>query len=169
VAAHQCMLQASQSQMLAAMVGAVPPRRFGGGVRLADYRIRFVYPASDGHVAVTFLFGDMIGRYTQRLMNWVHAEGHCSEELRHLDYIRFFELIYNGELDPSWLDQAADAIARLTSTRTKAELLEAAMERNLLIAPIATTVDTLAFDQLQARGFGRRLPTPPGRPYVDWS
>ncbi|MPY93153.1 MAG: hypothetical protein GEV08_08825 [Acidimicrobiia bacterium] len=153
VAAHQCMLQASQSQMLAAAVGAEAPRRFGGGVRLADYRLRFVYPAVDGHVAVTFLFGDMIGRYTQRLMRWAHAEGHCREELRDLDYVRFFELIYGGALDPSLLDQAADAIARLTSTKTKAELLQAAMERDLLIAPIATTADTLAFDQFEARGF----------------
>lgn len=153
VAAHQCMLQASQSQMLAAAVGAVPPRRFGGGVRLANYTIRLVYPASDGHVAVTFLFGDMIGRYTQRLMQWVHAEGHCSDEIRDLDYIRFFELIYGGSLAPSTLQEASDAIARLTSTKTKAELLGAAMERNLLIAPVSTTADALVFDQFQARGF----------------
>ena len=163
VAAHQCMLQATQSQMLAAAVGAEPPQRFGGGVRLGDYRIRFIYPAADGHVAVTFLFGDMIGRYTQRLISWVHAEGHCSAEIRDLDYVRFFELIYGGELDPSLLDQAADAIARLTSTRTKAELLEAAMERDLLIAPVATTADTLDFDQLEARGFWEEAAVPDGQ------
>jgi len=162
VAAHQCMLQATQSQMLAAVMGAVAPQRFGGGVRLGDYRIRFVYPAADGHVAVTFLFGDMIGRYTHRLMRWVHAEGHCSEEIRDLDYVRFFELIYGGALDPSLLDQAADAIARLTSTKTKAELLQAAMERDLLIAPVATTADTLAFDQLEARGFWEVAAVPGG-------
>ncbi len=156
VAAHQCMLQASQSQMLAAAVGGAAPNRFGGGVRLADYRIRFVYPAADGHVAVTFLFGDMIGRYTQRLMAWVHEEGHCSDEIRDLDYIRFFELIYGGQLPPTALDEAAEAITRLTSSRTKAELLEEAMARNVLIAPIATTADTLAFDQLEARGFWER-------------
>lgn len=162
VAAQHCMLQASQSQMLAAAVGAVPPQRYGGGVQLAGYRIRLVYPASDGHVAVTFLFGDMIGRYTQRLMRRVHAEGHCSEALRDLDYIRFFELIYGGQLDPSLLDEAADAIARFTSTRTKAELLEEAMALDLLIAPIATTADTLAFDQLEARGFWEEVARPDG-------
>jgi crotonobetainyl-CoA:carnitine CoA-transferase CaiB-like acyl-CoA transferase len=147
------MLQATQSQMLAAAVGAIPPRRFGGGVRFADYRIRFVYPAVDGHVAVTFLFGDMIGPYTKRLMNWVHAEGHCREEIRDLDYVRFFDLIYRGALDRSLLDEAADGIARLTSTKTKAELLQASMQRSLLIAPVANTADTLAFDQLEVRGF----------------
>jgi crotonobetainyl-CoA:carnitine CoA-transferase CaiB-like acyl-CoA transferase len=162
VAAHQCMLQASQSQMLAAAVGGTEPRRYGGGVRVADYRIRFVYPARDGYVAVTFLFGDMIGRYTQRLMGWVHAEGHCTEAIRNLDYIRFFELIYGGHLDPSLLDEASDAIARLTATKTKAELLAASMERNLLIAPIASTADTLAFDQLEARGFWELAAVPHG-------
>ena len=113
VAAHQCMLQATQSQMLAVAVGAAPPNRLGGGVRFEDYRIRLVYPAVDGHVAITFLFGDMIGRFTQRLMQWVHAEGHCSEEIRDLDYVRFFALMYGGELDKSLLEKAADAIARL--------------------------------------------------------
>jgi crotonobetainyl-CoA:carnitine CoA-transferase CaiB-like acyl-CoA transferase len=162
VAAHQCMLQASQSQMLAAAIGAEPPNRYGGGVRLAGYRIRLVYPALDGHVAVTFLFGDMIGRYTQRLMSWVHTEGHCTDEIRDLDYIHFFELMYGGELDPSLMDQASDAIARLTSTRTKAELLEEAMARDLLIAPIATTADTLAFDQLEARRFWQEAAVPGG-------
>ena len=48
VSAHQCMLQATQSQMLSAAVGAVAPQRYGGGVRLGDYTIRLVYPALDG-------------------------------------------------------------------------------------------------------------------------
>src|SRR3954470_4757425 len=53
LAAQHCMLRASQSQMLAAAVGGTAPQRYGGGVRLADYTIRLVYPAADGHVAVT--------------------------------------------------------------------------------------------------------------------
>jgi crotonobetainyl-CoA:carnitine CoA-transferase CaiB-like acyl-CoA transferase len=158
VSAHHCMLQASQTQMLSSAVGADPPQRFGGGVRHGGYPVRLVYPAADGHVAVTFLFGDMIGRFTQRLMAWVHEEGHCRAEIRDQDYVRFFELIYGGQLDQALLTEASDAIARLTAGRTKAELLEAAMERNLLIAPVATAADTLAFDQFEARDYWERGP-----------
>ena len=153
VSAHHAMLQPTQSFMLAAAVGADPPGRFGGGLRLGEYVMRLVYPASDGHVAVTFLFGDMIGRFTQRLMHWVHDEGHCSDAIRDQDYIRFFELIFSDQLDASLLTEASDAVARLTSSYTKVELLEEAMARNLLIAPVSTAADTLAFDQLSARGY----------------
>ncbi len=153
VSAHQAMLQPTQSTMLAAAVGTDPPGRFGGGVRYGEYVIRLVYPASDGHVAVTFLFGDMIGRFTQRLMKWVYDEGHCGEELRDQDYVRFFDLIFTNQLDGSLLSDAAEAVGRLTSSYTKAELLEAAMTRNLLIAPVSTAADTLRFDQLAARDY----------------
>lgn len=153
VSAQHAMVQPTQSNMLAAAVGAPPMGRFGGGVKHAGYPVRLVYPAADGHVAVTFLFGDMIGRFTQRLMRWVHEEGHCSDEIRDQDYVRFFEYIYGGQLDESLLVEAADAIARLTSTRTKAELLEAAMADNHLIAPVSTAADTLALDQFDARGY----------------
>lgn len=34
--------------------------RFAGGVRIGPYHVRLVYPAKDGHVAITYLFGDMI-------------------------------------------------------------------------------------------------------------
>jgi len=153
VAAHHSMLQPTQSNMLSAAVGAHPPGRFGGGVRHGEYVMRLVYPASDGHVAVTFLFGDMIGRFTQRLMQWVFEEGHCSAEIRDQDYIRFFEFIFTDQLDASLLVEATDAVARLTSSMSKAELLEEAAARNLLIAPVSTATDTLTFDQFAERGY----------------
>ena len=44
-----------------------------------EYPLRLVYPAKDGHVSITFLFGSMVGPFTRRLMHWVHEEGHCDE------------------------------------------------------------------------------------------
>ena len=128
VSAQQAFMQATQGVMLTAAIGAPAIERRAGGVRLGSYDLRFVYPAKDGHVSVTFLFGDMIGRFTQRLMHWVRAEGHCSEEIRDLDYVSFFELFRTGQLPPSTLTDATDAVAALTSTRTKQELFLAARE-----------------------------------------
>lgn len=153
VSAQQCVLQCTQTSVLAAAVGAVEYGRVAGGIKVGPYTLRLVYPASDGFVSITFLFGAMVGAFTTRLMRWVHEAGHCSDELRDLDYIGFFDLIFSGRLDPGVLTQATDAVASLTATMTKAELLEQAGARRLLIAPVATTADVAASEQLAARGF----------------
>jgi crotonobetainyl-CoA:carnitine CoA-transferase CaiB-like acyl-CoA transferase len=157
VSAQQAFMQATQSVMLTAAIGAPAIERRAGGVRLGSYNLRFVYPAKDGHVSVTFLFGDMIGRFTQRLMQWVWEEGHCSEEIRDLDYVSFFELFRTGRLPPSTLTEATDAVAALTATRTKQELFLAARDRRLLISPVATAADLLANEHLAVRGYWDEL------------
>lgn len=175
VSAQHALTQAIQINMLAAAVGAPLVGRHSGGAKMGPYELRFVYPAADGHVTITFLFGDMIGRFTQRLMEWVHERGCCSEEIRNLDYVRFFDMIYAGELEVALLTEATDSVARLTATMTKVELLDVALERQLLIAPVATTADTLDFEQFAARGIwdvvggegaeaSVRLPGPWARP-----
>ena len=65
----------------------------------------------------------------------------------------------------SKLDDASAAIARLTATKTKAELLESAMERNVLIAPVATTLpDRVARSRrLDGRLLAPRPRAPPAR------
>ena len=48
--------------------------------------LQFVYPALDGYVSITLLFGEMIGPFTYRLMEWVHEEGHCDAAMRDWDW-----------------------------------------------------------------------------------
>jgi hypothetical protein len=84
------------------------------------------------------------------------------DEIQALDYRRFFDLIYQGTLQASDLVEATDAVACLTATKTKAELLEASFDRSLLIAPVATTADTLAFEQFHARDFWEVGPSAAG-------
>ena len=125
-----------------------------GGIKVGPYTLRLVYPAADGHVSITFLFGSMVGPFTQRLMHWVHEEGFCDEATRDLDYVEFFNLMFSGALDPATMQRATDAVAAFTATRTKAELLAGAVERRLLIAPVTTTADVVASEQLAARSSG---------------
>ena len=144
---------ATQGTMLAAPVGSPEAQRLAGGLRAGPYPLRLVYPAKDGHVSITYLFGDTIGPYTQRLMSWAHEEGCCSDELADIDYVPFFELLYTEQLELRLLTEAFDAVARLTATKTKAELLAEAQRRKLLIAPVTTTEELASFDQFAERGF----------------
>jgi crotonobetainyl-CoA:carnitine CoA-transferase CaiB-like acyl-CoA transferase len=153
VSAQQSFMVATQGTMLAAAVGSPEAQRLAGGLRAGPYPLRLVYPAKDGYVSITYLFGDTVGPFTQRLMLWAHEEGCCSDELRDVDYVPFFELLYTEQLDLRLLTDAFDAVGRLTATKTKAELFAEARRRKLLIAPVATTEELASFDQFDERGF----------------
>jgi crotonobetainyl-CoA:carnitine CoA-transferase CaiB-like acyl-CoA transferase len=122
--------------------------------------VRFVYRAADGHVSITFLFGSSVGPFTRRLMHWIGDEGGCDAATRDKDWIRFFDQMFSGEESFAELFRLQDVVAEFTRTRSKAELLRAALERDLLIAPVATTREIVESAQLAARDYWRPLEHP---------
>ncbi len=173
VSAQQAFLTATQFQMMNALVGGRTPQRVAGGVELGPFHVQFVYDCADGAVTVTFLFGPMIGRYTTRMWQWIHEEGGCDADLATKNWIDFAMDVFEGRQPPSELDRATRVLQEFLRTRTKDELFRVALERNLLIAPVTTTSDVLAMEQLAARAYwdeidGVRYPGPfvqvPGAP-----
>jgi len=158
VSAQQAVTQCTQTMLITSAVGAPPVARAGGGIKAGDYVLRTVYPALDGFVSITFMFGEMLGPFSQRLMNWVHEEGFCDESTRDQNWVDFFMMIFSGQADPQDLYRAQDAIAEFTATKTKAELIAGNHERRLLIAPVATTKDIVDSEHLEARGFFEYVP-----------
>jgi crotonobetainyl-CoA:carnitine CoA-transferase CaiB-like acyl-CoA transferase len=146
---------ATQSYILSSVVGFPDAQRISGGVRLGPRWVRFVFPASDGHVSITFLFGPSVGPFTHRLMAYCHEEGFCDEATRDKDYVRFFDRMLTGDESFAELERLKDVVAACTRTKTKAELLAAALARDLLIAPVATTREVVENVQLAARDYWR--------------
>jgi crotonobetainyl-CoA:carnitine CoA-transferase CaiB-like acyl-CoA transferase len=128
-------------------------RRSGGGVFIGTLQVRWVYPAVDGHVVVSLLFGPMGGPFTRRLIEWMHEEGCCREDTLKRDYVEFALKIQSGEYTLAEFGSIMDEIEAFTATKTKAELAGAASERALLIVPVADLDDVLANPQLAARGY----------------
>ncbi len=153
ISAQQSMIVCTQFQMMHALVGPDEVVRIAGGVELGPFTLQFVHGCLDGQVTVSFLFGQMIGPFTSRLFRWMHEEGACDESLATKDWIGFFARVIDGTEPPSELARGNAAIAAFVATRTKDELLAAALERSLLIAPITTTSDVLALGQLRDRGY----------------
>ena len=153
VSAQQAVTIATQSYLLSAAVGFPDARRIAGGVGLGPLSVRFVYPAADGHVSITFLFGSSVGPFTQRLMRWIHEEGGCDAATGAKDWIGFFDRMLTGDESLAELARAQEVVAAFTRTRTKAELLRAALARDLLIAPVATTREVAESEQLAARDY----------------
>jgi crotonobetainyl-CoA:carnitine CoA-transferase CaiB-like acyl-CoA transferase len=147
------VLGASLPSTLNPPAGLPTPRRSGGGVFLGTLQVRWVYPASDGHVVVSLLFGPMGGPFTRRLIEWMHEEGRCRDDTLKRDYVEFAIKIQQGEYTLGDFDEIMDEIAAFTATKTKAELAAAASDRALLIVPVANLDDVLASPQLSARGY----------------
>ncbi|MDH3678334.1 MAG: CoA transferase [Acidimicrobiia bacterium] len=150
----------TQAGLLSTGVGAPDPKRSAGGAVTGDIRLRLVYPAADGYVSITHVFGMPIGQNTARLMEWVHAEGFCDRELRDKDWVGYLDLLESGVEPIEEWERAKAAVEAFTSSKTKDELLAGAMERGLLMAPISTTADVLASEQLAARGFFEEVEHP---------
>jgi crotonobetainyl-CoA:carnitine CoA-transferase CaiB-like acyl-CoA transferase len=157
ISAQQSMIVCTQFQMMYALVGPDEVVRVAGGVELGPFTVQYVHECLDGQVTVTFLFGQMIGPFTSRLFRWMHEEGACDESLATKDWIGFFARVIEGTEPPSELARGNAAIAAFVATRTKDELLAAALERHLLIAPITTTSDVLALGQLRDREYWEDL------------
>ncbi|HLZ71587.1 MAG TPA: CoA transferase, partial [Dehalococcoidia bacterium] len=151
--AQASAMMATQSAILCHGWNSNPVSRAGGGLKIGPYDLRFVYPAKDGFVSVTFLFGGLLGPFTARLLAWMCEEGFVDEATRDKDWIGYTVLLLNGQEPVSELHRVAAAIERFTRTRTKAELFAEAQRRHLLIVPIATTADLVHGAQLNARDF----------------
>ena len=160
VSAQQSVTIATQANNLGYRLGAEEAHRMAGGVKLGELRVPLVWHAKDGYVTLGFLFGRQLGVFSQRLMNYLYELGMCDAATRDKDWIGFGGMLLTGQEPMSEYQRVVNLIAEFAASRTKAELLTAALERGLLIAPITTMQEVLESPQLQARQYWQRLEHP---------
>ncbi len=160
VSAQQAVNQATFSSSLVNHVGAQLITRVAGGLKYGPWLLRWRYPAKDGYVSILFLFGSAIGPMTRRLMEYIHEQGFCDEATRDKDWIAYTELLLTGREPVEELARVQDVIAAFTKTKTKTELLSAALERGLLMAPITTMAEVVKSEQLAERSYWQPLEHP---------
>lgn len=160
VSAQQSTSIATQSGILAAAIGSPGWQRLAGGIKLGPLEVRSVWKVRDGYVALTVLFGQGLGPFTARLMKYLFEEGACTVEMRDRDWIGYGELLLSGREPVASFEELNRVIAGFLATRSKHELLRASVERNLLIAPIATCDEVSASPQLAARDYWSEVEHP---------
>jgi crotonobetainyl-CoA:carnitine CoA-transferase CaiB-like acyl-CoA transferase len=160
VSAQQAVAQATQSSILVAPLGERDYERLAGGVKMGFIKVRLVWPAKDGYVSIVFLFGSAIAHFTRRFMEWVHEEGFCDAATRDQDWVAFGSMFMGDPEALKEYERLVELVSRFTASKTKAELLEAALERGLLIAPITTTEEVCQSEQLAAREYWNALEHP---------
>jgi crotonobetainyl-CoA:carnitine CoA-transferase CaiB-like acyl-CoA transferase len=160
VSAQQAIMQATQSMAMCHLYNSPESHRAAGGLKLGPFHVRLRSPAADGYVSATILFGESIGPFSERLFRWIHEEGMCEQSDVDTDWINFVGKVATGEVPPTEYARIQDIAAAFTATKTKAELLQAALDRRLLIVPIATVADVAESEQYATRGFWRDVEQP---------
>ncbi|MGE0726456.1 MAG: CaiB/BaiF CoA transferase family protein [Acidimicrobiia bacterium] len=163
ISAQHATLQAAQSMMLARPVGASLLTRVAGGVKAGPIHVQLMWPCADGFASVTLLFGVAIAPFTSNLVNWAHEEGFIDDELVKEDWVNFTAKVFTTPEGPPIYEKLKADLGRFFLTKTKAELLENAFSRRLLITPVTTTAEVLQSPQLAARDFWHDLTHDDGR------
>ncbi|MFT7600572.1 MAG: crotonobetainyl-CoA:carnitine CoA-transferase CaiB-like acyl-CoA transferase [Acidimicrobiales bacterium] len=138
--------------------GAPLSHRCGAAPKTGPLTTRFDFPASDGFVTITLMLGAAVGPFTNRLVEWMAQENACEDDLTATDWASF-----DPFSEPERLDRLNDAVGEFTAKRTRQELMTAARERRLLLAPVLTMADVLEADQFSVRNLWRTIDLPDGR------
>jgi len=153
ISAQVSCLQASFCYFLNAAWQAPAMHRAGDGLDYGAYRTRWVYPATDGEVSITLVFGAAMEEFNRNLFHWIWEAGGCDEATRDLPWTALATQLFTGEVPASEVDRLGEIIAAFTARFSKAELLAESRRRRVLLAPVATPSEVMDNDHLAARHF----------------
>jgi crotonobetainyl-CoA:carnitine CoA-transferase CaiB-like acyl-CoA transferase len=117
---------------------------------------RQVWPCKDGYVFF-FILGGLTGAKTSRqLITWMEEEGMGDEYMRNLDWENFDM----GTVTQDVLDRIAKPIREFFLSRTRKEILEAAIKRNISICSLSSMEDLVNDRNLEERNFWTEIDHP---------
>ncbi|MEC8921294.1 MAG: CoA transferase [Actinomycetota bacterium] len=140
-------------QNVAPMENALAADRIAGGISLGGMDIPLLFPCSDGYTICVILPGAAFAPFCRRLTQWLNDEGADDENLHAIDWDNVGVQLFAGEVSFDIVAQAFATYGKFLATKSKAELWEAALNRNLLITPSMTIADLVGYEHLDARGF----------------
>jgi crotonobetainyl-CoA:carnitine CoA-transferase CaiB-like acyl-CoA transferase len=123
----------------------------------------------DGLVEFHLAMGAAVGGFTNSFFKWMRDAGACSERVASWDWRLVPALAESGEFTDDDMREVRAATGAFLGERTKAEILQAAIDYKLLCIGINDTADLAASEQLAARdyfatvGTGERTRTMPAR------
>ena len=149
-------------QNVAPMENALTADRIAGGISLGGMDIPLLFPCSDGYTICVILPGAAFAPFSRRLTEWLDEEGAADENLHAIDWDTIGVQLFAGEVSFDVVAQAFATYGKFLTTKSKLELWEAALSRNLLITPSMTIADLVEYQHLDARDFWEFQPTARG-------
>ena len=100
-----------------------------------------------------FIGGIAFSKGQRALVQWMDEEGKATNLLRGFDWDKFDAAGYSEEMANRLLPPIVDFI----KTKTKQEMLEFALSKGLVCAPISSVKDIIESPQLTARDYWERI------------
>ena len=148
--------------MQAEAVGHRRLHRDGGGFTIQGVNVPFVWKAADGYVSLTVALDPVNKSFLDRLLAFMKEEGFGTADITDRDWVKHLRLIRNGDAPTSDLQELVDSIAEFIESKSKGDLLAAALDRRLLLVPVSTLDDMLESPQMAHRGFWQDETMPDG-------
>ena len=79
------------------------------------FKLRWSYPAADGEVSITVLFGAAFKEFTPNLFHWIWEEGGCDEATRDKPWADLIVRLIDRRESATEIDRLADVIAAFTA------------------------------------------------------
>jgi crotonobetainyl-CoA:carnitine CoA-transferase CaiB-like acyl-CoA transferase len=143
--------------LLSGFLGGERSKRGGGGLQLGPIHMPFIWEAADGFVSLTLMFAGPAAAFFNNFLEWMREEGALGSEDVERDWGATVGQVLTGQAEMSLVTDLFDSIAGFLRARTKAALLEAALERKLLLVPVSTVEDAFQSGQLAERGYWREV------------
>lgn len=169
VSAQEAVGVATLARVLATAVGddhpewqTTPGTRAGGrtdqsGSGAATPNSLKKWHCRDGMVELHLSMGPAAGTFTNNLFAWLRDEGAVDEPVASWDWRVVPDRLVSGELTHDDLDVARAAVRAFLLTKTKAEVLDAAIRRRLLCMAIFDMADIAGSGHFEDRSFWGQL------------
>ena len=118
-------------------------------------RQRLVFPCKDGYITL-LVAGGPLTPSLKAFIGWMDEKGMAPQWMLDKDWTQWGPATFmnaRGDEVQKEIDEIEAAITAFLQTLTKAEIYAGALERRILLAPVATAEDITASEQLAAREF----------------
>ncbi len=118
-------------------------------------RQRLVFPCKDGYITL-LVAGGPLTPSLKAFIGWMDEKGMAPQWMLDKDWTQWGPATFmnaKGDEVQKEIDEIEAAITAFLQTLTKAEIYAGALERRILLAPVATAEDITASEQLAAREF----------------
>ena len=160
VSAQQSATLGTMFRSLDTPLEQTPAVRVSGGVHVGRAFLRSRYALADGWVILGPGFLPSTGHFMQRLLAWALEEGFGTPELQDEEWGSFAIRLITEKVEPEAYAPVDAALEGLFASKTTAQVMEAAVERRLLVAPLLQMNEVVESPQTAARGFGIPLERP---------
>jgi crotonobetainyl-CoA:carnitine CoA-transferase CaiB-like acyl-CoA transferase len=160
VSQQQSVTLATQFRSLDVLLDELPAKRLAGGVLVAGVWIPLRYALRDGWVVLGPAMLPSTGHFMTRLVEWMHEEGACPATWLDEAWGSYALRLIQGEVSADDFAKIDSVLASFFAARSKQEIMEQAVERRLLIAPVLELGEIVDGEHLRARGFAVELAPP---------